>query len=246
MKDMHDKDDRNDATAGPRSRPGRPRRLRAGALTAALAGAALLAAACGGSSAGADTFAPGATYAQTLAFAKCMRANGVPQFPNPDSQGNFNSNNPQVQALNGGVSAQGTLSPQRNALFQCRSVLPNADTGLTMEQMQQIGQQNLDAAVKAATCMRAHGITNFPDPKASNISQGGGGVNWQPVSSAIQAGSLSLNTPSYEAAFLACNGGKVLGGPIPPSFAPGHTCPLTQCTGDPQPGSPPPVSGSGP
>jgi hypothetical protein len=245
MKDMHDKGDMNNATAGPCGRAGRPRRLRAGALAAALTGTALLGAACSGSSAGADTFAPGATYAQTLAFAKCMRANGVPLFPNPDRQGNFNSNNPQVQALNGGVPAQRTVSPQRNALFQCRSVLPNADTGLTMEQMQQIGQQNVDAAVKAASCMRAHGITNFPDPKASNLNEGGG-VTWQPVSSAIQAGVLSLNTPSYEAAFLACNGGKVLGGAIPPNFAPGHTCPYTQCAGDPPPGTPPPVSGNGP
>jgi hypothetical protein len=237
MKDMHDKDDMNDATAGPRGRTGWPRRLRAGALAAALAGTALLAAACSGSSAGADTFAPGATYAQTLAFAKCMRANGVPQFPNPDRQGNFNNNNAMVQALDEGYSQQ------RQVLMVCRSLLPNAGTGLTMAQMQQISQQNLDAAVKAVNCMRAHGITNFPDPKLSNQNSG---VNWQPVSSAVQAGGLSLDTPSYEAAFLACNGGNGPGGVIPPNFAPGHTCPYSVCAGDSPPGSPPPVSGNGP
>jgi hypothetical protein len=226
-----------------RRRTGRPRLLWAGALTAALAGTSLLAAACSGTTAGTDTFAPGATYAQTLAFAKCMRANGVPNFPNPDRQGNFNPSNPQVQAIEGnGAPPQGqhTVSPQRNALMHCRSVLPNADTGLTLQQIQQITQQNLSSAVKAAHCMRAHGITNFPDPIASNQA---GGVSWQPVISAIQAGLLNTSTPSYEAAFMACNGGKVAGGPIPPDFAPGQN-PDEYPSGAPT-GSPPPVYSNG-
>jgi hypothetical protein len=234
--------DRNDQGVGPPGRTGRPRRLRAVALAAAVAGTALLAAACGGSSAGADTFAPGATYAQTLAFAKCMRANGVPNFPNPDRQGNFNPANPEVQAMDGGgVPPQGphTVSPQRNVLMLCRSVLPNAATGLTLEQIQQISQQNLSNAVKAAHCMRAHGITNFPDPTASNQDSG---VNWQPVISAIQDGLVSTSTPSYEAAFMSCNGGKTAGGPIPPNFAPGQN---PAGLSGPQPASAPPVSGNG-
>ena len=94
---VEDIDDMNDGRVGPRGRAGRPRRRRAGPLAAAVAGATLLAAACSGSPAGANTFAPGATYAQALAFAKCMRANGVPGFPAPDAQGNFN--NTQIEAL---------------------------------------------------------------------------------------------------------------------------------------------------
>jgi hypothetical protein len=213
-------------------RPVRPWRPRALALAVA-AGTALLATACGGSSAGTDAFAPGATYAQTLAFAKCMRAHGVPNFPNPDRQGNFNNANPEVQALDEGDSQQ------RNVLFVCRSVLPNAGTGLTLEQMQQISQQNLRDAVQAATCMRRHGITNFADPVASSQDQGSG-VNWQPVISAIQAGAISTSTPSYEAAFMACNGGKVAGGYIPPDFAPGQSPAVFPS----ESGSPPPGSGS--
>jgi hypothetical protein len=223
MEDMKDKHIINDGAA--QRRTGRPRRLRAGGLATAVAAAALVAAACGGSTAGTDTFAPGATYAQTLAFAKCMRANGVPNFPNPDRQGNFNPANPEVQAMDGdGVPPQGphTVSPQRNVLMQCRSVLPNAGTGLTLQQIQQISQQNLSSGVKAAHCMRAHGITNFPDPVASSQGEDGG-VSWQPLISAIQAGLVSTSTPSYEAAFMACNGGKVAGGIIPPEFAPGQT-----------------------
>jgi hypothetical protein len=241
---MKDTSDRTARAAGPQRQTGRARRLRAVALAAAMAGTALLAAACGGSSAGADTFAPGATYAQTLAFAKCMRANGVPNFPNPDRQGNFNPANPEVQAMEGdGASQQGphTISPQRTVLMLCRSVLPNAGTGLTLEQIQQITQQNLSIAVRAAHCMRAHGITNFPDPTASN-QQEAGGVSWQPVISAIQDGLVSTSTPSYEAAFMTCNGGKVAGGPIPPNFAPGQN-PVGLL--GPPPQSPPPVPGNG-
>ena len=225
---VEDMQDMNDGRVGPRGRTGRPRRRRAGALAAAVAGATLLAAACGGSSTETNTFAPGATYAQALAFAKCMRSNGVPQFPAPDAQGNFN--NTQVEAL------QNNNSQADNALHQCRSVLPNAGTGLTVEQIQQIQQQNLRNAVKAAHCMRAHGITSFPDPAGTTQASG---VNWQAVISAIQAGGLSLSTPSYEAAFMACNG-KLVGGPIPPDFDPGSVLPS-----GPPPGSPPPVSGNG-
>ena len=225
---VEDMQDMNDGRVGPRGRTGRPRRRRAGALAAAVAGATLLAAACGGSSTETNTFAPGATYAQALAFAKCMRSNGVPQFPAPDAQGKFI--NTQVEAL------QNNNSQADNALHQCRSVLPNAGTGLTVEQIQQIQQQNLRNAVKAAHCMRAHGITSFPDPAGTTQASGD---NWQAVISAIQAGGLSLSTPSYEAAFMACNG-KLVGGPIPPDFDPGSVLPS-----GPPPGSPPPVSGNG-
>jgi hypothetical protein len=201
---------------------GRFRARRAAVLTAAAAGISLLAAACSGSSAQTNTFAPGATSAQMLAFAKCMRSNGVPNFPNPDRQGNFN---------NATVNALISNNSGNNALHQCRSVLPNAGTGLTAEQIQQIQQTNLRNAVKAAHCMRAHGIGNFPDPAGTTQASG---VNWQPVTSAEQAGGFNQNSPSYESAFMACNG-KLVGGPIPPNFAPGYVAP-----------SPPPGSGSGP
>jgi hypothetical protein len=202
----------------------RPGLRRAGLLGTTMAAAALVAAACSGSSAAANTFAPGATHAQMLAFAKCMRANGVPNFPDPDSQGVFN--NAQINALTAN-SAQAD-----NAVHQCRSVLPNADTGLTVQQIQQGQQQNLQNAVKAAHCMRAHGITNFPDPAGTTQASG---VNWQAIVAAIQDGGLSLGSPSYEKAFMACNG-KLVGGPIPPEFDPGSTLPS----------GPPPGSSPGP
>jgi hypothetical protein len=191
MENMKDMDDMNDGKAGPLGRTGRPGRRWAGAL-AAVAGATLLVAACSESSAAADTFL-GGTYAQSLAYTKCMRSNGLPQFPVPDAQGNYN--NAQVTAL-----AQ--ANPEyRNAHLQCASLLPNGGSGLSATQIQQIQQQNLSDAVKAAHCMRTHGITNFPDPDASNQDAG---VNWEPVISLIMDGGLNTSTPFYQAALTAC------------------------------------------
>jgi hypothetical protein len=209
---------RNNDRSGPLGRRSRPRR-RAGALTAAVAGVTLLAAACGGSPAGADTF-QGGTYAQSLAYAKCMRSHGVPEFPAPDGKGNFS--NSQIQSII-------RQDPhERDAFEACRMLLPNEGTGLTVSQLQAMQQQNLRNAVKAAHCMRAHGIANFPDPAGSTQ---GSGINWQPV---ISVG-LNLGTPSYQAAFKICSGAAV-GGPIPPFLAPGAT----------PPSGPPPGSGGGP
>jgi hypothetical protein len=230
------------ARPGPRGRP-EPRRSglrragmrQAGVLAGSMIGALVLAAACGGSSAGADTFV-GGTYAQSLAYAKCMRSHGVPSFPAPDSQGNFS---------NSQIDAVGTGPAEQNAFQTCRSLLPNEGTGLSVTELQSIQRHNLRNAVKAAHCMRAHGITTFPDPSGSTQ---GSGINWQPVIAAVQDGRLDLGSPSYEAAFDTCSGKRV-GGPIPPSFAPGSVLPSgPPPSGPPPPGPPPPgppPSGSG-
>ena len=196
----------------------RGRRTRRAGLVALTAGIAVLAACSGSSTAGADTFL-GGTYTQSLGFAKCMRSHGVPTFPAPDGQGNFN--NSQIESIT-------QNNPQaRKAWGQCGSLLPNEGTGLSATQLQDMQQQNLRNAVKAAHCMRAHGIEDFPDPDGSTQ---GSGINWQPVQSAIQSGRVDTSTPSYETAYDACSGKRV-GGPIPPNFAPGFVAP------SPQPGS---------
>jgi hypothetical protein len=191
----------------------------------ALAGIALLAVACGGTStAGADTFL-GGTYPQSVAFAKCMRSHGVPQFPAPDGQGNFN--NSQIESVT-------QHDPQaRNAFGDCDSLLPNEGTGLSVTELQDMQQQNLRNAVKAAACMRAHGIEDFPDPAGSTQNSG---INWAPVLEAEQAGRFSTSAPSYAAAYDACSGKRV-GGPIPPMFAPGFVPPSPPADPRPSPSS---------
>jgi hypothetical protein len=63
----------------------RPRVCRQGLLAAALAGTALLAAACG--SGGPPAAAGTTAYQKALAYSQCMRSHGVPGFPDPQSNG---------------------------------------------------------------------------------------------------------------------------------------------------------------
>jgi len=194
--------------------PGRLLR-RASAVAAAVAGTTLLAVACSGSAAAGDTFI-GGTYQQALAYTKCMRSHGVPDFPEPDSQGNYS--NSQVQAA-------GNAPQDQDASSQCWSLLPNAGTGLSVTQLQQMAESNLQHALKAALCMRQHGIPGFPEPTPIPIKSG---VNWART---LPAG-IDQNSPQYAKAFRKCSR-RDGDGPIPPWLAPGYVA------------SPPPGSGTG-
>jgi hypothetical protein len=82
----------------------------------ALLGALVLLTACGSSSS--DKPAPAAGQApaadQARRYAQCIRDNGVPDFPDPDSQGNFR-----------GASHEQQADPKFQAALQtCQSKLP--------------------------------------------------------------------------------------------------------------------------
>lgn len=66
-------------------------RRRAGLQATAAAGLALLAAACGGPSGPAAPTAHQTAYQRELAYAACMRAHGLPSFPDPRADGTFNA-----------------------------------------------------------------------------------------------------------------------------------------------------------
>jgi len=73
-------------TAGGRRRWYRPRRASVLAVTAGLV---LLTAACGGSPSSAGTSGASSSFvSHELAFARCVRAHGVPKFPDPKFSGN--------------------------------------------------------------------------------------------------------------------------------------------------------------
>ena len=142
-----------------------PRRARVAAVITVMA-AALLAAACSGSpssagSGGSPNAGGSANSPSALAFAQCVRSHGVPDFPDPDSNGLF----PKGRPL--GVSD----SRVRAAENACQNLLPAGQASLTAQEQQDY--------LKAAACMRSHGITNFPDPTFS-----GGSVNF-PIPSSI-------------------------------------------------------------
>ena len=166
------KDDQMNVGSG--SSGGRPR---AGLLAAALAGTALVAAACGGSSPPAE--AAQTAYQKALAFSQCMRSHGVPNFPDPDSKGN-------ILITPADHLTQG--APQFvSANKACEHLDPF--TPLTPAQQRQFTAQ----ALKFVACMRAHRITDMPDPV----------VNAQGISSRIPAG-FSPSSPVFQAAQRAC------------------------------------------
>jgi hypothetical protein len=123
-----------------------------------------------------------------LKLSACMRANGEPNFPDPDANGvisgqNLNPTSPQFQ----------------NAMRKCRKYTPNG--GKPPSPAQQ--QQAFERALAFSKCMRAHGVTQFPDPQ--DLS---GGIR---ISLRANGNStLDPNSPIFQHAQQACGS---LGGP---------------------------------
>lgn len=138
--------------------------LRSAAHAAAIVIAAailVLLAACSGSAAaprggssstgsGGSSSAGGSQTSHLLAFAGCMRSNGVPNFPDPSSSDKF----PGWQQL--GVSH----TRYQEAMNACNHLLPNG--GNTPDQAEL--QQESTALLPFAQCMRSRGVTDWPDP----------------------------------------------------------------------------------
>lgn len=168
------------------SRPAGPR-LRLAGLPAILAAATMALAACGGAGSAASTTGS-SNYDKALAYAKCMRAHGMPNFPDPDSNGNFDGTT--HNGMDGGNGANNSVSAAvKNAAWSsCRSLVPSGG---------KLGGQQQQSVVKHflafAKCMRSHGIPDFPDPGSSNGRIG------------IQAPrDLHTQSPVYQAAQRAC------------------------------------------
>ena len=105
-----------------------------------------------------------AKYRAALAYVYCMRSHGVPNFPDPTSDGQIN-----VDFTHGGKdgspasSGIDRMSSQYISADQtCRHLLPGGVP--TPAQNQQALAQEL----KFAQCMRSHGVPNYPDPNPSD------------------------------------------------------------------------------
>ena len=164
---------------GPGPRQPWPRRARAAAVITVMAAAALLAAACSSSpsstgSGGSPNAGGSASSPSALAFSRCMRSHGVPNFPDPPPS--FNGKFPGSSPQQLGVS----VSRIRAATVACQNLLP------TVRGPALLTAQEQQDYLRAAACMRSHGITNFPDPVFS-----GGTVHF-PIPSSIDASSTSF------------------------------------------------------
>jgi len=114
-----------------------------------------------------------------LAYSECMRAHGVPDFPDPVG------NSLQIKASAG--SDLDPNSPQMQAAQKaCQSLQPGGGQGGTVSAAQQA------QALKFSACMRSNGVPNFPDPTFS-----GGGVQ-------LKITNIDPNSPQFLAAQKAC------------------------------------------
>ncbi len=146
---------------------------RAGLYAALLVALALPAAACGGSSSpgAAGRGSPGnSASASAVAYSACMRLHGVPEYPDPGSDGNL----PKGTAQDFGVSNSQYQAAER----ACRHLLPNSDTRFTASLTQclmtgdcphAVVQQALTEGLNFAR--RNHGVPNWPDPTVDSTGR---------------------------------------------------------------------------
>jgi hypothetical protein len=148
---------------------------------AALVVLALLAAGCGGGhgSPGSNVAPAVAQDGGALAFAQCMRSNGVLSYPDPTGSGLVKES---LQQL--GVSSRQFQAAQS----ACRHLLRNGGGPPSQAERRQVTALSL----RFAQCVRAHGLPTFPDP-------GSDGRIPDPATVGIDQGS-----PKFQAANRAC------------------------------------------
>jgi len=184
----------------------RPRR--AASLTAALIALSVLVAGCGGNSptggvaslgthtsttsttsstaAGSPGGGESSPGSQAVAYSACMRSHGVANFPDPKISTHGNGVSVAI-----GVTPAITGNPHFNSAQRaCNKLLPGGGPGSGSNHQMTPSEQS--RYLKAAACVRSHGVPNFPDPTFS-----GGGAH-------IAHQGLNESSPAFKAAVQAC------------------------------------------
>jgi len=127
-------------------------------MAAAAIVAATVLAACGAGSPTSSASAGAPTQAQqqqaeraAVSFARCMRAHGVPNIPDPTSPQEFKSS----------VAGKQHLPAFQSAATACRHLLGG---GGPPQQSAARTHELIVAGLAFARCLRSHGFPNFPDP----------------------------------------------------------------------------------
>jgi hypothetical protein len=134
-----------------------------------------------------------------LAFANCMRANGVPNFPDPSPGAGVTF--PVGAGTGIDTSAPAFLSAQA----KCQKLLPDGGPGGAGPAF---SEQSLVRVRKVAVCMRAHGIAQFPDPTTTRpiipASTGPAVITDYDGVFLVFPDSLNTQSPAYTRAAAAC------------------------------------------
>ncbi|MGH3262799.1 MAG: hypothetical protein ACRDNS_12450, partial [Trebonia sp.] len=144
-------------------------------FAAALA-AAILVAACGGSHP--THTRKSADGSRSIRFARCMRANGVPGFPDSGAEVQFSQSGKTVSIDGVSVSSPAFQSAQQKCEHYISSGAPSAAQQAKFKQ----------EILKVARCMRAHGVSDYPDSGTWT------GPNPNPQSPAFKAAAKKCGT----------------------------------------------------
>ncbi len=164
----------------------RCRRVLIATSVIAVAAVSLLAAGCGGSSS--PTAATSTTAATTpsgaLAYARCMRSNGVTDFPDPTRGGGADK-----EAIISALQAVGyaKAGAAQAACIHVNGGSPGTGQGATESRAQPA------AMLAFARCMRSRGFPNFPDPSHGQLNP-----------QMVTAAGVDLHQPAVLSAGLAC------------------------------------------
>jgi hypothetical protein len=134
------------------------------------------------------------SHSQAVEFANCMRSHGLSNFPDPNPGGFSFPTVPGIESAPAFRAAQQA----------CERFLPTGPSGPPMSSTQAARMQQ--DALATATCMRAHGVPNFPDPTIITGPDG----SLQAISFSGSIWALDLQSPAYRAAEKICPQG--LGG----------------------------------
>jgi hypothetical protein len=141
---------------------------------------------------------PGSTAPGALAFARCMRSSGVPNFPDPQPGGGFLFStagiNPSAPAL-------------RAARAKCQKVMPGGGPPGPGSTTHPSGQ-TLAKLLNIAQCMRQHAVPEFPDPRTTvplnPFGSGSGVITDYDGAILLFPSTIDMQSPAYTRAAAAC------------------------------------------
>jgi hypothetical protein len=153
----------------------------AAAITSAVA-LAVLATGCGSSTPGNSVMTSSrGQLAMAVAYTRCMRANGIHDFPDPTTPPGGGV----AFRINGGP---GSDLNQNNPTFRtagraCRKFSP------ARQQAPAASTEQIAEEIRWARCLRSHGVPGFPDPNSNG---------------AIDSAKFDPTSPSFQRASTAC------------------------------------------
>jgi len=159
-------------------------------IALAALGCTLAVAACGSSS---KPSRGGAGAAAPVRFSACMRAHGVPNFPDPSGSG-------------GGINigSGSGINPAAPAFQAAQKVCGGGPGGGPTTGG--FSESRKLAMLHLSQCMRRHGFTSFPDPTTSPPSgpPAGGGIAFGGPGGFIAVSQATISSPGFQQAAAAC------------------------------------------